>query len=68
MMAIVQRQRYCKTCARPTLHSRETLSFGFGCLATLLTAGLFLPFWLLIDLLGIFRPWRCQVCGQGRHT
>jgi hypothetical protein len=33
-------------------------------LGTLLTAGLFLPVWLLADMAGALRPWRCQVCGQ----
>jgi len=67
-MAIQQRQRYCKTCEKKTLHQRETFSFGWGCFLTILTAGLFLIVWILVEILGLFKPWRCQVCGGGRMT
>jgi hypothetical protein len=51
-------------CQRPTLHQKEAFSGAFGCFFTLITAGLFLPFWLLADVAGLFRPYRCQVCGK----
>jgi len=37
-----------------------------GLLLTLLTAGLFLPIWLLIDVLGVLRPYKCQTCGRSK--
>lgn len=65
-MATQQRQRKCRTCGRKTLHARETFGFGWGCLLTILTGGLFLVVWVLIDLFGMIRPWRCQVCGGAK--
>jgi len=65
-MGQLQRQRYCKTCQKKTLHARATFSGGWGIFLTIITAGLFLPVWLLIALIQAFSPWRCQVCGGGR--
>lgn len=42
-MSVDQTQRHCKTCDKPTLHQRSTFSFGWGCLLTILTSGLFIP-------------------------
>lgn len=63
-----QTRRYCKTCGQQRLFTRHTFSFGWGLLLTLVTGGLFLPFWILIRGLEAFKPWRCQSCGEGRHT
>jgi hypothetical protein len=65
-MSVDQTQRHCKTCDKPTLHQRSTFSFGWGCLLTILTSGLFIPIWILISMFGLFKPWRCQVCGKAR--
>jgi hypothetical protein len=65
-MAHLQTQRYCSLCGRYTLHAKDTFSGGMGCVLTLLTAGLFLPIWLLIMLVEAFKPWRCQFCGRAR--
>ena len=67
MAAQVQTQRHCRTCERKTLHARPTFSDTAGCLLTLLTLGLFLPFWLLFKVTRAGDgPWRCQVCGRKR--
>jgi len=65
-MSIILRQRFCRNCGRKTLHQKETFSLGFGCLLTILTGGLFIPIWLLVDILGMFSPFRCQQCGGGK--
>jgi hypothetical protein len=58
---------FCKTCNRQTLHEKKYISNGMGCLLSILTAGLFLPVWLLWGVLVLpFRPFRCQSCGKGR--
>ncbi len=40
---------------------------AWGCLLTILTGFIFLPFWILADFVGVLRPYRCQVCGRARH-
>lgn len=69
MTAMVQAQRWCKSCGRNTLHARPTFSDTAGCFLTLLTLGLFLPFWLFAKMMRVGDgPWRCQVCGSKRWT
>ena len=65
-MAVVQNSKYCKTCQRVTLHQKEVFSGGMGCLLTILTGGLFIPFWLLASIFDGFSRMRCQVCGSIR--
>jgi hypothetical protein len=69
IVAVVQESCWCEGCGKQTLHARHYFSNGFGCLLTLLTAGFFIPIWLLIGLIQTFsKPLRCQVCGQARHA
>ena len=65
-MAIKQISRYCRHCRKRTLHQKEVFSGGWGCLLTILTGGLFIIIWLLADIIGIFKPYRCQVCGKAK--
>ena len=37
-----------------------------GCLLSILTLGLFIPFWIASDVLGIFKSYRCQDCGKAK--
>lgn len=68
-MAILQTQRFCRLCNMRTLHVRTTLGLGWGCFLTIITAGLFLPVWIVIAVKeGILNKWRCQQCGRGRHV
>lgn len=64
----MDKQRWCKTCGKYTLHVRRDLGLGWGCLLTLLTGGLFLPLWLLFAVCSTLRPMRCQAGGRGRLT
>lgn len=64
-----QVSRHCAECGHKTLHVKEQMSNGMGCLITILTGGLFIPFWLFYSVLILpFRPYRCQQCGKGRLT
>ena len=54
-----QSQHFCSTCQRPTLHAIDKTIHGFRCLLTLVTCGLFLPLWLLVNR----NETRCQICG-----
>ena len=65
-MAVSQVQRHCPVCGRPTLHERHTFGFGWGCLLTVLTGGIFLIVWAIIAVVEMFKPWRCQVCGKAK--
>lgn len=68
-MAMMQTQRRCKTCGKKTLHARPKFSSVGGCLLSVLTLGLFLPFWGLIMIGGgATGAWRCQVCGRARWS
>jgi hypothetical protein len=64
-MASVKIQRYCKYCQRYTLAERPlAVSGGMGCLLTILTAGLFLPLWIVMAVYyWLFKPYRCHACG-----
>lgn len=63
---MIQAQRFCKICQRPTLHQRPSVSTMWGCFLTVITAGLFLLFWVPAEIFNAFKSWRCQTCGQGR--
>ncbi len=58
-----QTARNCKLCQRSTLHTKDTFQFHWGCLLTVITCGLFIPIWLLFDLMNTFTGFRCQHCG-----
>ena len=48
------------------MHEKEQLNSGMGCLLTILSGGLFLPFWVFYSVLILpFRPYRCTQCGTG---
>lgn len=64
---MTQRPTFCKLCRKQTLHARDPgISDGAGCLLTLLTAGMFLPLWLLMSLLN--SAYMCQTCGTKNLT
>jgi len=63
-MATRQKTKFCPICRRKTLHQKEIFAGEWGCLLTLFTCGLFLPFWALADLGSWLKPYRCQVCGR----
>lgn len=62
-MAVDQEQRHCVDCQRSTLHVRQRTSEMWGCLITILTAGLWLPIWFLMWVFGRLKGFHCQVCG-----
>lgn len=63
-MATKQKQRKCPVCGRRTLHQKEVFDDGWGCLLTILTGGLFFLVWIVIGIVELFKPYRCQVCGK----
>ena len=67
-MPVSQSSRFCPQCQQNTLHIKHRYSGSMGCLLTVVTGGLFLPFWALCDLLGVLRPARCQTCGSAEAS
>ena len=65
-MPTKQTSRYCRTCGKRTLHATSSFSMIAGVILSLITCGIFLPFWGFIMLGDMLRPWRCQMCGKGR--
>ena len=64
----IQTSKFCKECGKKTLHEKQAMSGGMGCLLTILTGGLFLIFWIFQSAFILpFRPFRCQQCGKGRR-
>jgi len=45
------------------------MSVGSAVVITILTAGLFLPMWIIYQWIVLpLTPYRCQLCGKGRLT
>lgn len=66
-MAILQKRKWCKTCERYSLFTKDD-SVGKvgcvgGCLAIVLTLGLITPILALANMRGAVEPYRCTVCG-----
>lgn len=68
-MGETRRSIHCGYCDRRTLHEKEQLSNGMGCLLTILSCGWFIPLWLFYSVLVLpFRPYRCTQCGSGASS
>jgi hypothetical protein len=69
-MGMVQASRRCDQCKVRTLHHKKRLPFSgtAGMLVSILTFGLFLPIWFLIEIAENYGSgrWRCQRCGHAR--
>lgn len=63
-MSYHQAQRWCTVCNQLTLHHKDYFETGWGCLLTLITAGLFLLIWIPLIVIEAFYPWICQKCGE----
>lgn len=59
-----QKSLFCEYCGKNTLH--ESNMAQVGCVFTFLTCGLFLPIWILLQL--IAPHYRCQTCGLARRA
>lgn len=73
-MHFEQMQFFCRTCGRPTLHTRnyDRCPHMLHALVTLFLCGLWAPVWVLHALSvaseNNFRLWRCNFCGQAAGT
>jgi hypothetical protein len=67
LMSQLKRQGFCRACNRNVLATRQVgVSDGMGCLLSVLTAGLFLPVFLIWRLFeALFQRFRGPECGSG---
>jgi predicted RNA-binding Zn-ribbon protein involved in translation (DUF1610 family) len=64
MSQIYKKQCYCQSCEANVAAERASgMSDGMGCLLIVLTAGLFLPIFMLARMAGEFREFICPRCG-----
>ena len=54
---------YCPCCRSSQAFFRHQVRHGFHALMTIITVGLWSPFWILARLMAGCRPWRCVRCG-----
>jgi len=65
IMDTIKKQRFCQECKRNVYAERPTgISDGIGCLLIVITAGLFLPFFLLLRTINAFSSYKCPICGS----
>jgi len=63
-MATVNKGGFCPNCQQQRMGSKQVLGGGWGCILSLLTGGLFFPFWIAWMILDENpRPFICNVCG-----
>lgn len=55
---------HCVVCQRQTLHGREKTSCLVHAVLIVLTAGLAIPFLVILALVESQRDWTCQTCGH----
>ena len=63
-MSIKQTSIHCERCQRSMLHAKQHFGGVIGLFLTVLTLGLFLPFWLVLDHMNGKSAWKCQTCGR----
>jgi hypothetical protein len=56
-------RRKCRTCGQKTASMKPGINHVGHFIVTILTGGLWLPFWMLAAI-GGGGPWRCQQCGS----
>lgn len=65
-MPAKQSRRRCSECGKKTLHEKQKFSMVLGLILSVLTLGIFVPFWGFIMLRDACQSWRCQICGKTR--
>jgi len=65
-MGKITTRRHCKTCGQKRLFEKEKQNNLLHLILSLVTVGIWLPVWILIAVLGAFKPYRCTVCGESK--
>ena len=61
---MIFKRKHCTDCDRPVRAEMQTISHFKHFIVTCLSAGIWLPFWLICAL--IPRRWMCPMCGGSR--
>lgn len=64
-MASEQVMKPCRTCRRPTMHVQKSPSHVLHLLVSILTAGFWVPVWILIAL-NAGSTAQCTQCGKAK--
>ena len=61
----------CRFCKKDTMHIVKSINHGLHLLITIVTLGMYLPIWIILIIIGIFRSsnhttTQCAVCGASR--
>ena len=62
-MAQIHSQSFCRTCGRPTLHTKNGTNHILHLLLTLVTCGCWVVIWALDGLCHMVTRPRCTQCG-----
>jgi hypothetical protein len=54
--------RFCRKCQKTTPMIKETPNRILHLLMTVITAGFYLPLWIIIEFCGLSEEWYCQEC------
>lgn len=61
-MSTYQHMEFCKICQKQTIHFAEKPNHILHLLLSIITVGIWVPMWILITLMCMFRN-ECSVCG-----
>jgi hypothetical protein len=61
---VKQTSRYCDTCGKQTLHTKETPNHILHLLLSIVTLGLWLIVWVAVTIVNSGKRPRCVVCGS----
>jgi len=62
-MKVKYKKLFCSTCDKKVRAEKEIRYGAKHAIATILTCGLWLPVWLVIDIKQRSKPYECPICG-----
>jgi ribosomal protein S14 len=57
-------RRNCKTCGGPRPFTKRGINHILHLLLSIVTLSLWIPIWILLGVLSLLRPHRCEHCGK----
>lgn len=62
-MGVKKAQRYCEDEAKFVLAEKPTPNHILHLLLSIVTVGIWVPVWIILQLVSEFSAWRCPSCG-----